>query len=215
MFTRYSKFGLVPVVEGGNMSTCLSERFCRVSYSQGPCSALNLITLQRSSKWKACSECWGHCEVSDWHVDWHHSNVPVPRRIAGFNCPKVSCDEWTSRPGGGNITFTRVHGFSAPQENLMKLLVMLTGCLDQSVNLFATWPPRLISQAEAVTSEAFWAVRAWFTASPLFLSSQSAISKRHVCSSSDVLCSIGCQMTLTLNITLTDGYHFICAWKNL
>lgn len=47
-----------------------------------------------------------------------------------------------------------------------------------------------------------------FTVSLLFLLSQPVLSKADVHSSSNGSGSSGCQMTLILNITLTDSFHF-------
>lgn len=70
--------------------------------------------------------------------------------------------------------FTRVQVFSTSWQ-LMKLLAMLTGCLDQSVNLFSTRPPWPISQVESMTSKALWAVRDDSQPPCCFLPSQSVI----------------------------------------
>lgn len=92
---QYIKFSPL----SGDLSTCVSERFWKVSYSPEvyvqPSVSLHYSALLNEN----LSESWVHREVTDWHVGWHHSNVSIPRRKALFNCTKVSCDEWAHHPG--------------------------------------------------------------------------------------------------------------------
>lgn len=82
---------------------------------------------------------------------------PILRLIAGFNCPKSSCDQWAHCPGGGDIVFTHIHVFSAPREfDEFACDANWVSWLVQSVWYMTPGP---ISQAEAVTSEALWAVK--------------------------------------------------------
>lgn len=159
---------------------------------KGLCSVLNLITLQCSYKWKAVSESWGHWEVTDWHVGWHHSNGSIPRRIAGFNRKKSAVKNHPITLEGEMLFLHTVS--LALHENLMKLLAMLTGCLDQPVNLFTTWPPRALQSGRGSDLRGLMGSEDRFTAPPSFLLSQSVIWKRDVRSPSDVSGSSGCHL---------------------
>lgn len=109
LFTRDSKCVWVPVQERGNKSASLSERFWKVTYSLRP----YLITLQCSPKWKALSGSWGHWEVSDWHVAWHHSHVSIPRRTAEFNSLKPAVINESTTLEGKILGFTHTAVFSS------------------------------------------------------------------------------------------------------
>lgn len=93
----------------GGINQPLSERFWKVTYSLWP----YLITLQCSPKWKALSGSWGHWEVSDWHVAWHHSNVSIPRRTAEFNSLKLAVINECTTLEGKILGFTHTAVFSS------------------------------------------------------------------------------------------------------
>lgn len=181
--------------------------------AKGPCSAaLNLITLQCSNKWNALQESWGHWEVSDWHIGWHRSNVPIPRRITGFNCPQSTVmNEFSTLDG--EILFLHTFTSLALHENLMKLLLMLTGCLDQSVNLFAAWPPGPLVRPRQ------WPKRPYGQWGPIhglpvvFVEAVSGFIVRGLL----LFRCIRLQWLPddTYSEHHLDWYHFICGWINL
>lgn len=170
----------------GGINQPLSERFWKVTYSLWP----YLITLQCSPKWKALSGSWGHWEVSDWHVAWHHSNVSIPRRTAEFNSLKLAVINECTTLEGKILGFTHTAVFSSWRK------------LNETTSdaNWMSWP--VGKSLYNVTCGLLvrprqWPLRPWggkrLAASPMFSPNEWAISKWDVCSSS-VSSSTGCLM---------------------
>lgn len=74
------EIGLVPYVRWKNESTSLTEGCWTVTYDRDPIA---------NTRWNPQSESWGHWEVSDRNVGWHHSDVSMPWWTAEFDCLKL------------------------------------------------------------------------------------------------------------------------------